>query len=444
MSNQNWAARRRPIGCSSAIGLNHHLGKLTMAAMRIGAGFALAGALCGLILGRPAIAAQDGDAGQAEWRQSYEEATNLAVPRATVPMLSPDSAAATETAIARYQEIAARGGWGTLPANLRFKLGSRGKGVTDLRQRLLATGDLDMADTTSDTYDSFTEAAVRRFQIRHGLGATGRVGQQTVAAMNVPVETRVQQLEVNLVRLRSFSGFLGQRYVVTNIPAATVETVENGVVVTRHAAGVGKIDRQSPIMTTKAIDINFNPFWTVPVSIIKKDLIPRMRKDMNYLADEKIRIFNAQGSEVEASQVNWNSEDATHFTFRQDPGADVNSLGTVRINIANPYGVYMHDTPEKGIFGDDYRYVSSGCVRVQNVRDYVTWLLKDTPGWSRDQIDQAIASGQRIDVKLREAVPVYWVYLTAWATPDGIVNFRDDIYQKDGIQGVPVATADSE
>jgi murein L,D-transpeptidase YcbB/YkuD len=308
----------------------------------------------------------------------------------------------------------------------------------------LAAGDLDMADNTSDIYDSFTEAAVRRFQKRHGLGATGSVGQQTVAAMNVPVETRIQQLEVNLVRLRSFSGFLGQRYVVTNIPAATVETVENGVVVTRHAAGVGKIDRQSPIMTTKAIDINFNPFWTVPVSIIKKDLIPRMRKDMNYLADEKIRIFNAQGAEVEASQVNWNSEEAMHFTFRQDPGADVNSLGTVRINIANPYGVYMHDTPEKGIFGDDYRYVSSGCVRVQNVRDYVTWLLRDTPGWTRDQIDQAIASGQRIDVKLKEPVPVYWVYLTAWATPNGIVNFRDDIYQKDGIQGVPVATADSE
>ena len=166
----------------------------------------------------------------------------------------------------------------------------------------------------------------------------------------------------------------------------------------------------------KAIDINFNPFWTVPVSIIKKDLIPRMRKDMNYLSEEKIRIYNGQGQEVQATQVNWNSEDATHFTFRQDLGADVNSLGTVRINIANPYGVYMHDTPEKGIFGDDYRFVS-GCVRVQNVRDYITWLLRDTPGWTRDKIDEAIASGQRIDVKLAQPVPVYWVYLTAWVMP---------------------------
>ncbi|SDR50959.1 Putative peptidoglycan binding domain-containing protein [Rhizobiales bacterium GAS113] len=423
-------------------------------AMRVTANLAVAGACLGLAVGVPAFAvqvfaaqafaAQVDTGGQAEWRQSYEAATNLAVPRSLVPMLSSDSAAATEAAIARYQQIAARGGWGTLPTNLHLKLGARGKGVIALRQRLLASGDLDQADNVSDTYDSFTEAGVRRFQTRHGLGVTGVVGDQTIAAMNVAVETRIQQLEVNLVRLRSFSGFLGQRYVVTNIPAAQVETVENGQVVTRHAAGVGKIDRQSPIMTTKAVDINFNPFWTVPVSIIKKDLIPRMRKDMNYLSEEKIRIYNGQGQEVQATQVNWNSEDATHFTFRQDPGADVNSLGTVRINIANPYGVYMHDTPEKGIFGDDYRFVSSGCVRVQNVRDYITWLLKDTPGWTRDKIDEAIASGQRIDVKLAQPVPVYWVYLTSWATPDGIVNFRDDIYQKDGIQGVPVATADAE
>jgi len=405
---------------------------------------ALAGALIGLSIASSAFAAQLDVGPQAEWRQAYEDAPNLAVPRSTVPMLSSDSATATEAAIARYRDIAAQGGWGTLPTNLRLKLGSRGKGVIALRRRLLATGDLTQEDNASDTYDSFTEAAVRRFQTRHGLGITGTVGEQTIAAMNVPVETRIQQLEVNLVRLRSFSGFLGQRYVVTNIPAAQVETVENGQVVTRHAAGVGKIDRQSPIMTTRAVDINFNPFWTVPVSIIKKDLIPRMRKDPNYLRDEKIRIYNSQGQEVQASEVNWNSEDATHFTFRQDPGADVNSLGTVRINIANPYGVYMHDTPEKGIFGDDYRFVSSGCVRVQNVRDYVTWLLKDTPGWTRDQIDAAIASGQRIDVKLAQPVPVYWVYLTAWASPDGIVNFRDDIYQKDGIQGVPIASADTE
>ena len=219
---------------------------------------------------------------------------------------------------------------------------------------------------------------------------------------------------------------------------------------TRHAAGVGKIDRQSPVLTTKVVDINFNPFWTVPASIIRKDLIPKMQADPNYLTENKIRIFKNQTDELRPEQVNWRSDEATRYMFRQDPGGEFNSLGFVRINIPNPHGVYMHDTPSKGIFGDDFRFVSSGCMRVQNVRDYITWLLKDTPGWSREQIDAAIQSGQRVDARLAQPVPVYWVYITAWATPDGLVQFRDDIYNKDGLGPMPMAamqrpaTADDE
>jgi murein L,D-transpeptidase YcbB/YkuD len=193
-------------------------------------------------------------------------------------------------------------------------------------------------------------------------------------------------------------------------------------------------------MTTRVVDINFNPFWTVPASIIRKDLIPKMQADPNYLTENKIRIYNQQGQELPPTQVNWRSDEATRDMFRQDPGGEFNSLGVVRINIPNPHGVYMHDTPSKGIFGDDFRFVSSGCMRVQNVRDYITWLLKDTPGWDRQRIDEAIQSGNRIDARLAQPVPVYWVYITAWATPDGLVQFRDDIYQKDGLGPVPVAS----
>jgi len=216
-----------------------------------------------------------------------------------------------------------------------------------------------------------------------------------------------------------------------NIPAAAVETVEGGQVFSHHAAGVGKIDRQSPVMQAKVVEVNFNPFWTVPVSIIRKDLIPKMQADPNYLAENKIRVIDKNGNEVAPSAINWNSMEAVNYRFRQDPGADVNSLGVVRINIPNPHGVYMHDTPAKGIFGDDFRFVSSGCVRVQNIRDYVAWILKDAPGWDRDQIDEAIRSGNRIDARPVHPVPVYWVYVTAWAN-DGLVQFRDDIYQRDG------------
>jgi murein L,D-transpeptidase YcbB/YkuD len=258
--------------------------------------------------------------------------------------------------------------------------------------------------------------------------------------MNVPAEMRIRQLEINVGRLRTLIGGLGNKYVVANIPAALVETVEGGVVHTRHAAGVGKIDRQSPLLSSKVVEVNFNPFWTVPASIIKKDLIPKMQKEPNYLTDNKIRIFNGN-TELSPTQVNWFSDEATRYRFRQDPGGELNSMGFVRINIPNQHGVYMHDTPSKGIFGDDFRFVSSGCIRVQNVRDYIEFLLKDTPGWSREQIDAAFKSGERIDARLTQPVPIHWVYVTAWATPDGLVQFRDDIYNKDGLgNAIPVAS----
>jgi murein L,D-transpeptidase YcbB/YkuD len=378
---------------------------------------------------------------QAEWRQSYESSERLAVGRETTPILSPATLAATEAAIQQYQGVVARGGWNAVPAGAELKIGVRSKTVQALRQRLIVSGDLDQVAGTGPVFDSFVDAAVKRFQARHGLGETGVVSEQTFTELNIPAEARLRQLETNVVRLRAFSGNLGERFVTVNIPAAAVETVENGTVFSHHAAGVGKIDRQSPIMQAKATQINFNPFWTVPPSLIKKDLIPKMQADPTYLTEEKIRVFNKEGQEVSPQSINWNSLDATNYKYRQDTGADINSLGFVRVNIPNPYGVYMHDTPSKGIFGDDFRFVSSGCVRVQDVRDYVAWLLKDTPGWSRDQIDEVIRSGQRQDVTLTTPVNVYWVYVTAWATPDGIVQFRPDIYQRDGAGPGPMATA---
>jgi murein L,D-transpeptidase YcbB/YkuD len=258
------------------------------------------------------------------------------------------------------------------------------------------------------------------------------VRDQTFKALNVPAPVRLQQLRTNLVRLRTMSGNLGNRFVVCNIPAAHIEAIENGVAVSRHTAVVGKPDRPSPDVNSKIVEINFNPYWTVPVSIVRRDLIPKMQAEPDYLANNRIRIFDGRGGELQASQINWYSEEAVNYRFKQDPG-DFNSLGSIRINFPSKDGVYMHDTPLKNLFGEDMRFHSSGCVRVQNVRELVNWLLMETPGWSRQEIDAVIKSGERKDAKVVKPVPLYWVYVTAWATPDGVTQFREDIYNRDGL-----------
>jgi murein L,D-transpeptidase YcbB/YkuD len=356
----------------------------------------------------------------------------VTMPQASLPTLSSATVQHTEQAIQRYEGILSRGGWPEVSRTDRMRLGARNPGVIALRQRLTAAGDLDPNAGVSDIYDSYVEAAVRRFQARHGLNIDGVVHTHTLKALNIPAATRVAQLRTNLVRLKSFSGNLGNRFVVCNIPAARIEAIEGGVAVSRHTAVVGKPDRPSPDINSKIVEINFNPYWTVPASIVRKDLIPKMQAEPDYLVKNHIRIFDQRGNELTPAAVNWYSEEATDYMFKQDPG-DFNSLGSLRINFPSKHGVYMHDTPLKNLFGEDMRFHSSGCVRVQNVRELVNWLLVETAGWSRQEIDQIIKSGERKDAKIAKPVPLYWVYVTAWATPDGVVQFRDDIYNRDGL-----------
>ena len=356
----------------------------------------------------------------------------IQMPKASLPTLTPANLPTTEAAVARYEQIVANGGWPMVPVNERLRTGSRNAGILPLRQRLKIAGDLDPNAVENDIYDSYVEAAVRRFQARHGLSADGRPGGLTFKALNIPAEQRLSQLKANVTRLRGFNTGKEPRYVVCNIPAAQLEAIDNGVVMSRHTAVAGKPDRPSPELNSKIVEINFNPFWTVPVSIVRKDLIPKMQAEPDYLTRYNIRIFDPKNNELTPAQVNWFSEEAVNYRFKQDPG-ERNSLGTMRINFPSAHGVYMHDTPYKNLFGEDIRFDSSGCMRIQNVRDLVVWLLSETSGWSRIEIDDIIKSGGRQDAKLKPQVPLHWVYITAWATADGVVQFRDDIYNRDGL-----------
>jgi murein L,D-transpeptidase YcbB/YkuD len=378
---------------------------------------------------------------KSDFGQGFDSASRtIHMPKASLPTLSASTAQTTEQAIAQYEGIVARGGWPSLPARTRLRIGNRNPSVVPLRQRLMAGGDLDPGAGDTEVYDSYVEAGVKRFQARHGLTVDGVVREHTLKALNVPAPVRLAQLKTNLVRLRSFSGNLGSRFVVCNIPAAQIEAIQDGVAVSRHIAVVGKPDRASPDINSRIVEINFNPHWTVPVSIVRKDLIPKMQAEPDYLTKNRIRIYDQRGNEQTPAQINWYSEEAVNYRFKQDPG-DFNSLGAIRINFPSAHGVYMHDTPLKNLFGDDFRFHSSGCVRIQNVRELVNWLLIETRGWSRDEIDEVIGSGERKDARLAKPVPLYWVYVTAWATPDNVVQFRDDIYNRDGLSGALAASA---
>ncbi|HVI28557.1 L,D-transpeptidase family protein [Hansschlegelia sp.] len=397
-------------------------------ALRFGLGAAAAGVIAG-----PAAAQEL--FGQAEWKDRFDASAGGAATRTSasrIPTLSPQTAQATERAIEDYNAIVSRGGWAQVPNGPRLKLGSQGERVVALRQRLMASGDLDPNLSMSSTFDSYVEGAVRRFQARHGLIPVGVVGDDTMTSLNIPAETRLRQLQTNLVRIRTMSnGNLGDRYVMANIPAAEAEAVEGDQVVARYTTVAGKVDRASPVLDAKILQVNFNPYWTVPASIVKKDLIPHMQKDPQYLTKNHIRIYDQARNELQPEQVNWFSDEATNYMFREDPG-ETNSLGTVRLNMANKYGVYMHDTPSKNLFGGNDRFQSSGCMRVQNVKELVAWLLKNDPKWDRRAIAAAIKSGERIDVQVNPNVPVYWRYISGWGAADGSVQFREDIYGMDG------------
>jgi murein L,D-transpeptidase YcbB/YkuD len=227
--------------------------------------------------------------------------------------------------------------------------------------------------------------------------------------------------------------------VVVNLPSTAVDAIENGHVYRRFVAIVGGPEHQSPQISAKIVAVNLNPTWTVPESIIKKEIIPKMRSQPNYLSRARIRILDSHGAEVNARSIDWNSEKATNYTLRQDSGAG-NSLGLIRIAMPNPDAVYMHDTPSRNLFANDYRFLSHGCVRVEGVYDLAAWLLQGVPGsptgeWTRDAIQSRIAAGAREDIKLPKAVPVIWVYMTGWASADGTVHFRDDVYNVDTVGG---------
>jgi murein L,D-transpeptidase YcbB/YkuD len=346
------------------------------------------------------------------------------------PTFDEGTAQRIQEAALSYSDLAVRGGWPMIPADAKFALDVPGPNDDLLRQRLLISGDL-AADKVTGPFDEVVAEGVMRFQSRHGLAPTGTVNPRTLAALNIPVQKRIKQLEASLERLENINFQFGQRYVVVNLPAAFAEAVENDKVVRRYRVIVGKTEKPSPTLTAEITSVNLNPTWTVPSSISKTEISAHMRKDPNYLSRMHMDVLDAHDNPIDPHSVDWSGTHTPNFTVRQQNGA-WNALGAVKIDMPNPYSVYMHDTNQRNLFSDDYRFDSHGCSRVDNVRDLAAWLLQEEmPKWNRAAIDAAIATGQREDIVLPKKVPVTWIYLTAWMTRDQTIQFRNDIYDQD-------------
>ena len=404
--------------------------------------------LSGFVGGASAVIANDGPSSNPHFSYAASDTYNRdfvrrweANPPKGYATLAKSNIKATENAIKRYKMIVRGGGWPRLPKQ-ELSVGVTSRSVTLLRRRLMLSGDLRVGSYFNEYFDYALEKALMRFQAANGLTPTGVVDKRTLAALNVPAKARLRQLRRGLSRLKSMvqKTRKKKRYVLVNIPAAQIEAVEGGKVYSRHAGVVGKRDRQSPELSSSIHTLNFNPIWRLPPTVVNKDLIPTGRRlqkrGKNVLIKYGIDAYNGS-RKMNPKKINWNSSQPFQLSYRQQPGED-NPMGFLKINFHNAYSVYLHDTPSETIFGRNFRAASSGCIRVRNIEKLAAWILRPQ-GASLAQVEQLKKNGETKNVKVKKPVPIYFTYITAWATADGVIQFRRDIYGKDGVSATASA-----
>jgi murein L,D-transpeptidase YcbB/YkuD len=335
-------------------------------------------------------------------------------------------------ALAEYRELDSRGGWPTIADGPTLKPGEHGPRVLQVRARLKATGELPASAPMSNTFDEGLVEAVKAFQGRHGLGGDGEIGRRTLAAMNVTAAQRVDQIRVNLERMRWALHGLKGTYVVVDIAGYNATFVRDGQVIWESRAQVGQPVRKTPVLQSQFTNLVLNPTWTVPPTVLDKDIIPAARQDPEVVVKKGLRVLDHERNELDPYQVDWSRYNGKNFPYvlRQDSG-DGNSLGKIKFNFPNRHAVYMHDTPKKSYFGRVERAFSSGCIRIDKPLELAELLLDDPQNWSREQIQVAIGRGNTRTVMLRKPVPVLILYWTVDVDPQGRVSFKNDVYDQD-------------
>ncbi len=335
------------------------------------------------------------------------------------------------SALSKYQWISATGGWPEIPPGPTIRSNDLDERVPLLRSLLMKTGDLEQESASSHVYDPATREAMRVFQGRHGLVKDGVIGPKTLATLNVSVEERIRQIELNLERWRWMPKSLGKRHIRVNIADFSLEVIEDGVTVMQMPVIVGTQYRKTPVFSARMTYLEFAPYWTVPPTILREDKLPQIKKNPEFLQEKHFRVISWSGEDVtnDLRGIDWRAVKASSFPgmLRMNPGS-WNPLGRVKFMFPNKFNVYLHDTNEVYLFGNNIRSFSSGCIRVKNPRALAAYLLEKKLGQKRLQELLAATVPKQIPIK---PLPVHIQYWTAWVDQESIIHFRPDVYFRD-------------
>ena len=337
-----------------------------------------------------------------------------------------------QDALADHRSIAAAGGWPSVPPGPTLKPGMTDERVIALRQRLAVTQHRPDADAQSPLFDAELEDAVKLFQHQHGLAADGVVGKATLAALNVPVEGRIDQIRVNLERARWVLHDMPDEFVLVDIAGFNVRYIRDGQTLWQARAQVGKPYRRTPVFRSRITYLEMNPTWTVPPTILRNDVLPAIKRDTGYLQAKNMKVIDYNHNVIDPTSIDWSRYSGPDFPYliRQDPGPS-NALGRIKFMFPNEHLVYLHDTPSKSLFERTERAFSSGCIRVENPYQFAELLLDDPHTWNRQAIMQAIDSERTRKVTLPRPVTVLLLYWTVAPDDNGDVIFKQDIYGRD-------------
>lgn len=347
-----------------------------------------------------------------------------------LPLMSQQGQTQLVEAIKRYKLLADGGGWVAIATGAMLEPGETDARVGVIRARLQSTGDLPLSDLQPNNfYDPAMLAGVQAFQRRHGVLPDGRIGPDTLQAMNVPTKERLAQLQSGLDQLKQLAkSVTASRYLLVNIPALELTAVNQGKVELDSAVVIGRSDRQTPELVSRITAVNFHPTWHVPASIVKRDLFPTLQRNPQYMVRENYQVLRADtGAELTPGEAIAAGLKHHQIRLRKAPGP-TNPLGRIRLDMPNTDAIFLHDSPASWLFSRAERALSSGCVRVARIVELSAWLLDDNAQWDLPRIGQALRAPDQVTARLAASVPVHLVYITAWADPDGRVQFRHDVY----------------